>query len=479
MRMNRGGFTRILAILLSFLIATTPLMTAATAEESASSTDLGPKSTDNTPSAEQTNAPAEGTEPPAETEGSPRAEAYTQTVTTDDGVKITVSADPAVLAPDTVLVIRKTADPEFEKAAEKELEITAGESLIIRHSIYSITGAEFSGAATVRIEDPELEKLKSKHPDDDISVTVLQRKAEKAERLFCSVKQNAVTFGITAPGLYDMVTVIRLSEPETEDPEDETPDETPDQTNDDTTDDTTDNTTDVTPGGTLDETTDKTDDDTPDEITDATPDETTDKTDDDTPDETTDVIPDGESDEKTDNTPNETPDEVTDTPDAASQTDLERVITTEPVRIMGAKSMTRSLLLQSAPEEESGTKGAAEEGNTEEEEAPLLRGLSAVSYKKKGATEQRSDYAVIDARTTELSAMEHEGWYVVNGSVQISDRRLRVDGQRDRIGASPANGRLYAASRESAHKKVHSWIVPLDAYEPDRDLGKRRKVVGV
>ena len=137
-----------------------------------------------------------------------------------DGVKITVTAAAGVLDADARLSISRTGSSDFAGAAEAVLGLEAGDRIIIRHAVYSFSGAEMNGSAQVKLEKLGLSDLAAAYPDGALSVYVLRcdadaRKAEdKARRVSADVKaeRNSVSFTLTAPGMYDVVTVVRLPE---------------------------------------------------------------------------------------------------------------------------------------------------------------------------------------------------------------------------------------------------------------------------
>ncbi|MBQ4289902.1 MAG: hypothetical protein II719_01785, partial [Clostridia bacterium] len=237
MKTNRK-WTRLLAILLSFSIFFGQIPTSVLAEEPlaqsneisetaneppATDTDLADNTTDQTTEA-STDSPTETSEEepeePGETEAEDEEQAPFEQQETIEGVLITVTADGDVIAEDARLQIRTVNEPKFTAAAEETLEIQAGTTTIIHHTVYEFTGAEIRGVAKVKLEKLKLTDLKNAYPDGEFSVYVLRDKdndregAERADRIAASVQpdRDTVSFLITETGRYDLVTVVRLPE---------------------------------------------------------------------------------------------------------------------------------------------------------------------------------------------------------------------------------------------------------------------------
>ena len=159
----------------------------------------------------------EGTATP--TDLAEETEPFEQTETVD-GVKITVTVKDGAESPDGNIVIAKANNAEFAIAAEAVLGIEQNENSIIRHMIYSIALSKMSGSGRVKLEKLGLTGLQEQYPDGTISIHVLQYNGsaqplkDKARVVPAIIKteQNTVTFSMTEPGLYDVVTAIRLPE---------------------------------------------------------------------------------------------------------------------------------------------------------------------------------------------------------------------------------------------------------------------------
>ena len=139
---------------------------------------------------------------------------------TVDGVKVTVSAAAGVIASDARMNISGGGSGAFTGAAETVLGVEAGDSVIVRHAVFSFTGAEMKGEARVRMRGLGLNSLRDAYPDGEISVYVLRYIGEssRAEEIARRVSADAdiggdsVSFMLSEPGMYDVVTVVRLPE---------------------------------------------------------------------------------------------------------------------------------------------------------------------------------------------------------------------------------------------------------------------------
>ncbi|WP_207649430.1 hypothetical protein, partial [Sarcina sp. DSM 11001] len=139
-----------------------------------------------------------------------------------DGVVVTVTADPGVFDADASLSIIKTDSEDFRQASEAELAIEASDTLLIRHAIYSFSGAVMNGGARAELAYLDLSALQQQYPEGEISVAVLRYKdaeqqlQDRAETLSSEydIYGDTVSFSMPAPGLFDAVTMIRLPESE-------------------------------------------------------------------------------------------------------------------------------------------------------------------------------------------------------------------------------------------------------------------------
>ena len=96
-----------------------------------------------------------------------KAQPFEQTETAE-GVRITVTAEPGVFAADAVLSVVKADDAEAARAAEKALGAEAGETVIILHRMYRISGAEMSGNARITLEKLGLTDLQAQDPGSQV-----------------------------------------------------------------------------------------------------------------------------------------------------------------------------------------------------------------------------------------------------------------------------------------------------------------------
>lgn len=149
-----------------------------------------------------------------------KAEPFEQTETAE-GVRITVTAEPGVFAADAVLSVVKADDAEAARAAEKALGAEAGDTVIILHRMYRISGAEMSGNARITLEKLGLTDLQAQYPDAEISAAVLRIEADKAQKINAeiSVSGNRAVFSTDRTGVYDLAVTVRL--PEQEEPAEE------------------------------------------------------------------------------------------------------------------------------------------------------------------------------------------------------------------------------------------------------------------
>ena len=164
-------------------------------------------------------APAEGI-PATPTDLGPGTEPFEQSETVD-GVRITVTAEPGVFAADAKLSIVKADDVEATRAAEKTLGIEAGDTVIILHRMYRVSGAEINGTARITLEKLGLTDLQAQYPDGEISAAVLRIEADKAQKINAeiNVSENRAVFSIDGTGVYDLAVTVRL--PEWEEPAEE------------------------------------------------------------------------------------------------------------------------------------------------------------------------------------------------------------------------------------------------------------------
>ncbi len=154
-----------------------------------------------------------GTATPTDLAGIPFE--WTETI---DDVKITVTVKDGAETQDDEPVVIKANNAEFALAAETVLGIEQDNSTVVRHMLYSITLREMGGSGKIKLERIGLTGLQEQYPDGTISVHVLQYNGsaqslrEKARVIPAIIKteQNTVIFSLTAPGLYDVVTVMRL-----------------------------------------------------------------------------------------------------------------------------------------------------------------------------------------------------------------------------------------------------------------------------
>ena len=154
-----------------------------------------------------------GTATPTDLAGEP----FERTETVDD-VKITVTVKDGAETQDDEPVVIKANNAEFALAAETVLGLEQDNSTVIRHILYSITLREMSGCGKIKMERLGLTSLQEQYPDGTISIHVLQYNGsaqslrEKARVIPAIIKteQNTVIFSLTEPGLYDVVTVIRM-----------------------------------------------------------------------------------------------------------------------------------------------------------------------------------------------------------------------------------------------------------------------------
>ena len=193
MKWNRGRRRKILSILLcAVLLSGSISLTAAEEPGTATPTDLTAKQ-----------------EPFRMTE-------------TLDGARITVTADAGVFPEDSTLTAARVSDAEFVQAAEAALNTDQNREVIAFHKVYRFSGARMKGNAQIRIDDPELSELQFRYPDSEICVFVM-RFDENAEiprdravriRADVNIGRNTVSFSISEAGLYDVIAVVRLPEPE-------------------------------------------------------------------------------------------------------------------------------------------------------------------------------------------------------------------------------------------------------------------------
>ena len=159
----------------------------------------------------------EGFATPTDLAGEPEPFERTETL---DGVKITVTVKDGAETPEGDTVIAKVNNAEFALAAETALGLEQDGSTIVRHMIYSITLSEMRGTGKVKLEKLGLTGLQEAYPEGTISVHVLQYNGsaqslrDKARMIpaFIKTEQNTVTFSLTEPGLYDVVTAVRTPE---------------------------------------------------------------------------------------------------------------------------------------------------------------------------------------------------------------------------------------------------------------------------
>ena len=137
-----------------------------------------------------------------------------------DGVKITVTVKDGAEALDDKPVVTKVNNAEFALAAETVLGLEQNDSTLIHHMIWSITLREMGGNGKIKLEKLGLTGLQEQYPDGTVSVYVLQYNGaaqslrDKARVIPAIIKteQNTVTFSLTEPGLYDVVTAVRMPE---------------------------------------------------------------------------------------------------------------------------------------------------------------------------------------------------------------------------------------------------------------------------
>ena len=100
-------------------------------------------------------------------------------ITNVDGVQVKVTAEAGVVAEDAQLSVARTGNKvTFTEDAEKVLNIEASETTLIRHTLYSFTGAELNGTIQVEMTDPEINELKETYPEGKLSAYVLNCKEE-------------------------------------------------------------------------------------------------------------------------------------------------------------------------------------------------------------------------------------------------------------------------------------------------------------
>lgn len=171
-------------------------------------------------------APAEET-PATPTDLEEVATSFEQTETVD-GIRITVTAEPGVFAADAKLSVVKADDADAARAAEKTLGIEAGDTVIILHRMYCVSGAKINGTARITLEKLGLTDLQAQYPDGEISADVLRVYADKAQKINAEINlsENWTVFTIDGTGVYDLAVTVRL--PEREEPaEEEQPAEEP------------------------------------------------------------------------------------------------------------------------------------------------------------------------------------------------------------------------------------------------------------
>ena len=157
-------------------------------------------------------APAEET-PATPTDLEEVATSFEQTETVD-GIRITVTAEPGVFAADAKLSVVKADDADAARAAEKTLGIEAGDTVIILHRMYRVSGAEINGTARITLEKLGLTDLQAQYPDGEISADVLRVYADKAQKINAEINlsENWTVFTIDGTGVYDLAVTVRLPE---------------------------------------------------------------------------------------------------------------------------------------------------------------------------------------------------------------------------------------------------------------------------
>ena len=148
-----------------------------------------------------------------------KTEPFEQTETVE-GVRITVTVRKGARTDGENACVAKAAGTEFIPAAEEVLSIGQDASRIIRHAVYRFSFREMGGPGKVKMEMLGLTGLKKEYPGSRISVYVL-RYDEKARSLkekvrsipvIIQTERDTISFSLSEPGLYDVVTVIQLPE---------------------------------------------------------------------------------------------------------------------------------------------------------------------------------------------------------------------------------------------------------------------------
>ena len=130
---------------------------------------------------------------------------------------VNVTAPAGVIFPGNLLTIREVKDELFTQAVLAAAQISQGNA-IVRHRMFSFSGAALQGAALVKIDEPLLTELAFQYPQGKISVYVFgyqeegQTLEDMAYQLKAEVNQNTVSFEMTRLTIYDVLMVVTLPE---------------------------------------------------------------------------------------------------------------------------------------------------------------------------------------------------------------------------------------------------------------------------
>ena len=130
---------------------------------------------------------------------------------------ITVTAPAGVMMPGSHLVVHGTSSEAF---AQSVLAASQAKGDIIRHRMFSFSGAEINGTALVEIKEPLILELENQNPGAEIKIYVYSfqpdaiRLEDQARRISAAVTRNVVSFNMTDLTIYDVMIVVRLPMPE-------------------------------------------------------------------------------------------------------------------------------------------------------------------------------------------------------------------------------------------------------------------------
>ncbi len=135
-----------------------------------------------------------------------------------EGVRIAVTAEAGTFAAGTRLTIRRSADGDFAGAVETVLGTEDKREAKFRHQIFSISGAELKGSASISLEGLNFTEIRSAYPEGSLSVQVMRYNADggnaaaKAVRIPARIdtEGNSVSFHTDTLGLFDIVSVVKL-----------------------------------------------------------------------------------------------------------------------------------------------------------------------------------------------------------------------------------------------------------------------------